>query len=131
MIICSYISSIHINYFLLQEPTVLSRLSDEFLCSMKFSWQICKAVPSCQDNTYESIYQPKMIQLLIQRKLYPPFPCDSKSVWESVIHVCSMLTSIPVLDSIPYPNYPIPQSASWNHLKNKLIALNFVYQCLF
>lgn len=48
----------------MQEPTVLSRLSNEFLCSMKFSWQICKAVPGCQDtDTYERIYQPKMIHL--------------------------------------------------------------------
>lgn len=129
MNICSYISSIRINYFLLQEPTVLSRLSYEFLSSMKFSWQICKAVPSCQENTYESIYQPKMIQLLIQKKLYTPFRCDSQECLRISHSLSSMLTSIPVLDSIPYSNYPIPHSASWNHLENKLIALNFAYQC--
>lgn len=128
MNICSYISSIHINYFLLQEPTVLYRLSYKFLCSMKFSWQICKAVPNCQEITYESIYQPKMIQILIQRKPYTPFPCYPKCL--RISHsLSSMLTSIPVLDSIPYPNYPIPHSASWNHLENELIALNFAYQC--
>lgn len=130
MMICSYISSIHTNYFLLQERIVLSRLSDEFFCSMKFSWWILQG-SSKLPRQYLRKHLPTKDDSTLQRKLYMPFPCDPKSGWESVIRGSSMLTSITVLDSIPYPNYPITQSTSWNHLENKLIALNFVYQCLF